>query len=77
LAELTPTEPTPRRYRFEPAQQVVARLELAGPARVHAGVDLHGDGSLQAFTGRLRRRPIDSLERESAIAALRRELSSS
>ena len=47
--------------RFEPAQQVVARLELSKPA---CGVDVQGDGSLRAFTGRLRRRALvgDALE---------------
>lgn len=54
--------------RFEPAQQVVARLELSKPA---CGVDVQGDGSLRAFTGRLRRRPLvgDALEalRESVL----------
>ena len=52
--------------RFEPAQQVVARLELSRPA---CGVDVHGDGSVSAFGGRVRRR---ALEGDDAYEALRR-----
>jgi hypothetical protein len=54
--------------RWEPAQQVAARLELA---RV-GGVDIRGDGSAVAFTGRLRRRPVSERDVESPYDALRR-----
>ncbi|HKP20269.1 MAG TPA: hypothetical protein VJT68_02050 [Thermoleophilaceae bacterium] len=61
--------------RVDPVQIVVARLELSGPDGVRAGVDVRGDGSSEAFTGRVRRRVIDQQGDESPYDALRRELS--
>jgi hypothetical protein len=60
--------------RIEPVQQVIGRIELAGPGRLRAGVDVRGDGSSEAFTGRVRRRVVDQRRSESAYDALRREL---
>ena len=64
--------------RFEPIAQVAARAELAGPGRLwpaaRVGVDLRGDGSTEAYRGRLRRVLIAQLPGETAHGALRREL---
>ena len=60
--------------RLEPVQVVVARLELSGPRRLRAGVDVRGDGSSEAFVGRLRRRAVEQRDGESAYDALRRKL---
>jgi hypothetical protein len=60
--------------RLDPVQQVVGRIELAGPGRVRAGVDVRGDGSSEAFVGRVRRRLIKQEGNETAFDALRRAL---
>ena len=79
LAETAPRDPVDVRYkRFEPIQQVVARIELAGPERlmpsVRAGVDVRGDGSTEAYRGRVRREVVKQRKGETAYRALRRVL---
>src|SRR6059058_1924687 len=58
--------------RFEPENQVTARLEVSGPRRLRGGVDVRGDGGAVPFTGRVMRKPVERAAGESAYDALRR-----
>lgn len=65
---------------YEPIEQVAGRIEISGRrgrglGHVRAGIDVRGDGSLEAFSGRVTRRVIEPAPGESAIAALRRVFS--
>lgn len=59
---------------YEPGQQVAVRGEVRGPGGVAGGIDVRGDGSAEAFTGRFVRRPVAPGDREDAWAALRRAI---
>jgi hypothetical protein len=58
---------------LEPVQQVAVRGEVAGPG-VRGGVDVRGDGSAEAFTGRWRRVLVEREPGETAYDALRRAI---
>jgi len=64
--------------QFAPAVQVIARVEVAGPGRLlppkRGGLDVHGDGSVQAYVGGVHRRALPAKGRVSPYEALRRAL---
>jgi hypothetical protein len=64
--------------RFEPIEQVAARIEIAGPERLfpssRGGIDVRGDGSIEAYLGGVRRQVVKERGKESAYGALRRAL---
>ncbi len=57
-----------------PVRQVAARGEIAGPGGARGGIDLRGDGSREAWTGRWRRTVVTPGDGEDAVAALGRAL---
>jgi hypothetical protein len=59
---------------YAPVQQVAVRGEVTGPGGLRGGVDVRGDGSTEAYTGRLRRRLVERRAGETAYEALRRAL---
>ena len=63
---------------FSPAVQVVARLEVSGPGRFlppkRGGVDVHGDGTVSAYVGGVRRRTVEAKGNKTPYDALRKAL---
>ena len=77
LDELAPGERRgPERglvHDIEPVAQVALRGEVSGPG-ARGGIDVRGDGSAEAYTGRLRRVLVEPRPGETAHEALRRAL---
>jgi len=70
------------RFRsFAPGEQVIAPGDVRGPQRwrpsVRGGLDVRGDGGVQAWTGGARRAPVEPAGGETPFAALRRVLAQS
>jgi hypothetical protein len=80
--KLTARVGTPRRAdtrrvlgrEYDAVAQVAGRFELRGPGGVRAGVDVRGDGSAEAYTGRVRKQLVEQRAGETAAQALRRAL---
>jgi hypothetical protein len=83
--ELTALGPAARRRpqkalarEYAPGAQVAVRGELAGPSRINprvrAGADVRGDGSIEVYQGKVRRRLVELERREAPFDALRRVL---
>ncbi len=69
--DLAPTHVFKR--EVAPVAQIAARGLVHGRG-VHGGVDVRGDGSTEAWTGRWVRAVVERRRKESAYAALRRVL---
>jgi hypothetical protein len=67
--------PTVKAFRdYTPDQLVKARIEVAGKGFFSppvAGVDVHGDGGMLAFSGGVRRKPLEADDRRQIFSAMR------
>ena len=59
---------------YEPVAQVAGRFELTRPDGTRAGIDVRGDGSAEAYRGRIRKKLVERESGESPLDALRRVL---
>ena len=59
---------------YAPAAQVAGRFEVVAPGGARAGIDVRGDGSAEAYTGRMRREVVSQGAGEDAYAALARAI---
>jgi hypothetical protein len=59
---------------FTPDQRVAGRIEISGPGLIRGpegGIDVLGDGSAIAYTGAIRKEPIDVSSLDEAFERLR------
>jgi hypothetical protein len=64
---------------YTPGERVQARIELTGPGfmnRASGGLDVMGDGTLLAYDGAVRKRPLDADSLDEAVEGLRAALTS-
>ena len=62
---------------FTPDKRVAARIEISGPGLIRspeAGIDVMGDGSVIAYTGTIRKEPIDADGLDQAFERLGQSL---
>ena len=62
---------------FTPDQRVAARIEISGPGLIRApegGIDVTGDGGAIAYTGAIRKEPIEASSLDEAFERLRDDL---
>ncbi len=62
---------------FTPDQRVLARIEVSGPGMIRSpegGIDVMGDGALIAYSGTIRKEPIEADSLDDAIERLREAL---
>jgi hypothetical protein len=58
---------------FSPDQRVAARIEISGPGLIRApeaGIDVMGDGAVIAYTGAVRKEPIEADSLDDAFERL-------
>jgi hypothetical protein len=58
---------------FTPEEQVQARIEISGPGLIRSpegGLDVMGDGSVIAYTGAVRKEPLDADSLDHAFERL-------
>ncbi len=63
---------------FTPDQRVAARVEISGPGFLRGpegGIDVMGDGAVIAYTGAIRKEPIEAGSLDEAVERLRDSLS--
>ena len=64
---------------FTPDQRVAARIEISGPGLIRApegGIDVTGDGGAIAYSGTIRKEPIEAASLDEAFERLRDALGS-